>query len=77
MPFVPEDPSWPSDSDSWVNLGSITWGLIMPRLTRKTIRQFPHMKASGLFLTASGEYVADIKPDEGGRVRRLLTSYRQ
>ncbi|MBM3216743.1 hypothetical protein FJZ36_17750 [Candidatus Poribacteria bacterium] len=40
------------------------------RGTRPLIRLLPHRSVSGLFLTRSGEYVADVKPDDGTRVVR-------
>ena len=44
----------------------------MPRKTRQPVRLLPHKKASGLFLTADGEYIADIKPNDGKRTIRRL-----
>ena len=41
----------------------------MPRITREPIWLLPHRKKSGLFLTQDG-YVADVKPDDGGRIVR-------
>ena len=41
----------------------------MPRITRELIWPLPHRHKSGLFL-APGEYVADIKPEDGGRIIR-------
>jgi integrase len=44
------------------------------RGTRQPVRLLPHRSVSGLFLTNDGEYVADIKPDDGTRfVRRFGT----
>ena len=43
--------------------------------TRKPIRLLPYKHTSGLFLR-DGEYIADIKPDSGGRTIRKLGSDR-
>ena len=37
----------------------------MPKLTRRTVRQLPNRRASGLFLTSSGDYVADLTMADG------------
>jgi hypothetical protein len=42
----------------------------MPRLTCKLITPLEHRSQSGLFRLASGDSVADIKPDDGPRTRR-------
>ena len=42
-----------------------------PAGTRQHIRLLNHRRTSGLFLR-NGEYIADIKPDDGGRVIRKL-----
>lgn len=42
----------------------------MPTSSRQTVRILTHRAASGLFRADNGEYVADIKPDDGARVRR-------
>jgi len=42
-----------------------------PRKTRKAVRLLPHKHTSGLFVR-DGEYIADIKPDTGGRIIRKL-----
>ena len=46
----------------------------MPKLSRKLIVALPHKRTSGLFRTDAGEYVADIKPDDGLRTRRNFGS---
>ncbi len=43
---------------------------------RKPVRLLPHKKVSGLFLR-DGEYIADIKPDSGGRIIRKLGTERE
>jgi hypothetical protein len=43
----------------------------MPKRTRKPIQILQHQRTSGLFL-AGGEYIADIKTDDGRRIRRKL-----
>ncbi len=43
----------------------------MPKRSRRPIQILPHSQESGLFF-AHGEYVADIKPDDGRRIRRKL-----
>ena len=42
-----------------------------PAGTRQHIRLLNHRRTSGLFLR-NGEYIADIKPDDDGRVIRKL-----
>jgi integrase len=49
----------------------------MPASSRQTVRILPHRAISGLFRTQQGEYVADIKPDNGARVRRNFGTDRE
>ena len=46
-----------------------------PTGTRQHIRLLDHRRTSGLFLR-DGEYIADIKPDEGGRTIRKIGTNR-
>ena len=46
------------------------------RRKRQAVRLLPHRQTSGLFVR-DGEYIADIKPDQGGRVTRKLGAERE
>ena len=48
----------------------------MPKVTRELMWPLPHRLRSGLFL-GLGEYVADVKPDDGGRIILRLGKDRQ
>jgi integrase len=57
-------------------LGKLGKGLSVPRFTRKPVWLLPHTARSGLFQRGD-EFVADIKPDAGGRILRHLGGTRQ